>query len=94
MTKKKENIHLRVDAEVKQKAQQTASKLGIPLSIIINAFLKEFIRKESVAFAARPNDKTQMTELELQDYLMEAEERAVTEYLKKKKEKEESEIDL
>lgn len=69
---KKENIYLRVDAGVKKQAQKTAKDLGIPLSTVINAFLKEFIRKQSVSFTMRPDDnKAQMTRLEAQDYIIE-----------------------
>ena len=47
-------IHIKADKEVKESAQQIAKDLGIPLSSVMNAFLKEFVRNRGVAFSVIP----------------------------------------
>ena len=43
-------INIRADRDVKIAAQKTAALLGMPLSTIINAYLKQFARTKSVYF--------------------------------------------
>ena len=43
-------INIKADKEVKEKAQGVAQELGFPLSTIINAYLKQFIRTKEVHF--------------------------------------------
>ena len=47
-------INIKADKEVKENAQKIAKELGLPLSGVINAFLKEFIRSRSISFSAIP----------------------------------------
>lgn len=47
-------INIKADKEVKESAQEIARALGLPLSGVINAFLKEFIRTRSISFSAVP----------------------------------------
>ena len=47
-------INIKADKEVKESAQEVARELGMPLSTVINAFLKDFIRSRSIAFSATP----------------------------------------
>ena len=47
-------INIKADREVKENAQALAKDLGLPLSGIINALLKEFVRNRSVSFSAVP----------------------------------------
>lgn len=47
-------INIKADREVKENAQELARDLGLPLSGIINAMLKEFVRNRSVSFSAVP----------------------------------------
>ena len=47
-------INIKADREVKENAQKVAADLGLPLSGILNAFLKEFVRNRSVSFSAIP----------------------------------------
>jgi len=47
-------INIKADKEVKEAAQRTAKEIGVPLSTVINAFLKEFVRNKSVSFSAVP----------------------------------------
>jgi len=44
---------LKIDPQTKQEAQKVAQELGIPLSVVIKAFLKQFIRSKTVEFSAR-----------------------------------------
>ena len=47
-------IHLKTDKDVKVRAQKIARELGIPLSTVINAQLKQFIRDQSVHLSRIP----------------------------------------
>lgn len=53
-------ISIKADIEVKERAQEVAKQIGIPLSTIINAYLKQFSREQRIDFALplRPNKKT------------------------------------
>ena len=44
-------ISIKVDKEVKEKAQEIARELGFSLSAIVNAYLKQFIRTREVYFS-------------------------------------------
>lgn len=50
----KTTIILKADKDVKDYAQKTAKGLGLPLSTVINAYLKEFIREQKVTFSMEP----------------------------------------
>ncbi len=56
-------INIKADKEVKEAAVKTAEMLGIPLSTVINAFLKKFIADQSVTFSAsaKPSKLLQKT---------------------------------
>jgi len=43
-------INIKADKEVKKKAQMVAQELGLPLSTIINAYLRQFIRSKEAHF--------------------------------------------
>ena len=43
-------ISIKADVDVKRRAQKTAKELGMPLSTVINAYLKQFIRMKEVHF--------------------------------------------
>ena len=47
-------INIKADKEVKERAQRIAEELGLPLSTVINAYLKEFIRNREVKFSIEP----------------------------------------
>jgi len=47
-------INIKADKDVKESAQKVARDLGLPLSTIINAYLKEFVRNRSISFSAIP----------------------------------------
>lgn len=46
-------INIKADRAVKVEAQKTAKRLGIPLSLVINNYLREFIRTREVRFSLR-----------------------------------------
>jgi len=48
-------INIKADRDVKEKAVKTAKQIGLPLSTVINAFLKQFIAQQSVTFAVSLN---------------------------------------
>lgn len=47
-------IHIKADLEVKKNAQEAARELGLTLSDVINASLRNFIRTRQVIFSAVP----------------------------------------
>lgn len=49
-------ISTKIDFQTKKEAQKVAEKLGIPLSVVIKAFLKHFIRTKSIEFSARDEE--------------------------------------
>lgn len=53
-------INIKADVEVKKRAQKIAKELGLPLSTIVNAYLKQLGREQRVNFVIplRPNKKT------------------------------------
>jgi len=55
-------INIKIDSQTKDEAKKTAKDLGMPLSVIIKGFLKQFIRIKSVSFSANneiPNERLQ-----------------------------------
>jgi len=55
-------VTIKIDPQTKAEAQQAAKELGMPLSVIIKAFLKQFSRTKSVTFSANdevPNARLQ-----------------------------------
>ncbi|OGM02185.1 hypothetical protein A2115_01590 [Candidatus Woesebacteria bacterium GWA1_41_8] len=47
-------IHIKADKEVKENAQKVAHELGLSLSDIINASLRNFIRTREIYFSSIP----------------------------------------
>ena len=45
-------INIKADKEVKREAAKIAEEMGLPLSTIVNAFLKQFIAERRVSFSA------------------------------------------
>ncbi len=48
-------ITIKADKDVKKHAQELAQELGLPLSTIVNAYLRTFIKNRSVFFSAVPS---------------------------------------
>lgn len=51
-------VTTKIDPETKKEAMKTAAALGMPLSVVIKAFLKQFIRTKSVAFSVPSEEPT------------------------------------
>lgn len=45
-------INIKADKDIKEEAFKVAKEMGLPLSTIVNAFLKQFIRDRQVTFEA------------------------------------------
>jgi len=50
----KTTIHLKADKATKQEAQKIAEDLGLSLSTVINAYLKQFVRNKELHVSAEP----------------------------------------
>jgi addiction module RelB/DinJ family antitoxin len=48
-------LTIKTDKVVKKNAQDVAEEIGVPLSTVINAFLKQFVRDREVNFSASYN---------------------------------------
>lgn len=56
-------INIKTDKEVKENAQKVAADLGLTLSAVVNASLKQFIRSKEVYFSAIPKMTPELEEL-------------------------------
>ena len=65
-------LNVKTDKELKAQAKEVASELGLPLSTVINSFLKQFVRDKEVTFSAN--------ELRPSPYLIKCIEEARAEY--------------
>ena len=50
-------LNVKTDVEVKAQAQSMAKHLGVPLSVVVNAYLKEFIRSGEFTLRSEPELK-------------------------------------
>lgn len=50
-------LHVKTDKEVKEQAQALAEHLGIPLSLVVNASLKEFVKTGEFTVRREPQLK-------------------------------------
>lgn len=53
-------LNVKTDKEVKEQAQELAEEIGVPLSTVVNAYLKEFIRTREVRFVAEPHARPEV----------------------------------
>ncbi|PIR05186.1 MAG: hypothetical protein COV57_00385 [Candidatus Liptonbacteria bacterium CG11_big_fil_rev_8_21_14_0_20_35_14] len=56
-------LNIKTDKKVKTEAQETARELGLSLSTILNAYLKEFVRKKKVIFLVSPTPNKRLQKL-------------------------------
>lgn len=56
-------IYIKVDKEVKENAQKAAENLGLSLSDVINAALRNFIRNREVVFSDTPQITPELEKL-------------------------------
>ena len=61
-------LNVKTEKSLKEEAQATAKELGLPLSVVVNAFLKQFVRDREVTFSSsyKPSQylKNLITEIE------------------------------
>ncbi len=65
-------LNVKTDKKLKADAKKVSAELGVPLSTVVNAFLKQFVRDKEVTFSASEYRPTQ--------YLAEIIEEARAEY--------------
>ena len=46
-------LNVKTDKDVKVQAQHVAQQLGLPLSTVVNAFLKQFIKDKEITFSTQ-----------------------------------------
>jgi len=51
---KKTVLNVKTDEKVKNEAKKIAKELGIPLSLVVNGYLKQFIRDKEITFSSTP----------------------------------------
>ena len=69
------NLSIRVDKEVKEKAEEVLKRLGIPMSSAINIFLNQIIIRQGLPFDVKISEPVfieNLTEKELIEMLEEA----------------------
>jgi addiction module RelB/DinJ family antitoxin len=66
-------LNIKTDKKLKAEAQKVAAEIGVPLSTVMNAFLKQFVRDKEVTFSAQAYRPT--------PYLIEIIEEARRDYL-------------
>lgn len=49
-------ITTKIDPQTKREAKKTAESLGMPLSVVIKAFLRHFIKTKTVTFSDRGDE--------------------------------------
>lgn len=49
-------ISIKTDKDVKEEAQRIAKEMGFPLSTLINAFMRQFIKNKTVYFTIMPTE--------------------------------------
>jgi addiction module RelB/DinJ family antitoxin len=45
-------LNIKTDKKLKAEARRVSEELGVPLSTVINAFLKQFVRDREITFSA------------------------------------------
>ena len=69
------NLSIRVDKEIKEKAEEVLKRLGIPMSSAINIFLNQIIIRQGLPFDVKISEPVfieDLTEKELIEMLEEA----------------------
>jgi antitoxin component of RelBE/YafQ-DinJ toxin-antitoxin module len=56
-------INIKADRDVKIGAQKLAKELGLSLSAVVNAYLKQFLRTKSVNFSVVPTMSPELEKL-------------------------------
>lgn len=53
----KTTLHTKIDKDIKERAQNLANELGVPISTIINSQLREFVRSGTFQVSREPQIK-------------------------------------
>ena len=56
-------VNIKTDRKIKQNAQKLAGELGLSLSAVVNAYLKQFVRNKEVHFAVAPHMTPELEDL-------------------------------
>ena len=56
-------LNIKTDKDVKDEARRVAGELGVPLSTVVNAYLKQFIREKEVNLSLSPTMTPQLEKL-------------------------------
>jgi len=56
-------INIKTNSNVKKSAQKTAKELGLSLSAVINAYLRQFVRNKEVYFSIAPKMSPELENL-------------------------------
>ncbi|WP_028245802.1 hypothetical protein [Pseudoclavibacter soli] len=48
-------LNVKIDPELKRQAQETAKSLGLPISTVVSAGLREFVRSRSITISDPPH---------------------------------------
>lgn len=51
-------LNIKTDKRLKAEAQKVAEEIGVPLSTVMNAFLKQFVRDKEITFSANKHRPT------------------------------------
>ena len=46
-------LNIKTEKKLKKEAQLVSKKIGVPLSTVVNSFLKQFVRDQEVIFSAK-----------------------------------------
>ena len=55
------SIHVKIESDIKDQAQKTAEELGLSLSAVMKALLKQFIRTQRLSVGLGEEPSTYMT---------------------------------
>ena len=53
-------INIKISRDMKESAQKTAKELGLSLSAVINAYLRQFVRNKEVRFSIAPKMSSEL----------------------------------
>ena len=56
-------INIKTEKEVKNRAQKLAKEMGLSLSAIINAYLRQFVRNKEICFSTAPKMSPELESL-------------------------------
>ncbi len=73
-------LNIKIGKKLKESAKETAGKIGVPLSTVVNSFLKQFVRDKEVTFSAQSYMMTPYLELLVEDARKERKTKKETEY--------------